>query len=184
MRQRHFLILCMLSSITFTNAGCSKPETEQSVAAQTDATEEHDAGPIPGVDYHSFANTDDYRVRHVDMDLTVDFSRKVLEGEAILHFDRLNDSNNPLILDTRDLVVVSVRAGQGDDLQDTTFTLIDSDDFLGEPLTIDLPSNATTVAVRYRTVPEASGLQWLDPIQTAGKKHPYWRGLPFFRQYG
>lgn len=173
MLQRHFLILLMLSSVAFTNTGCSKPETEQSVAAQTDAAEELDAGPIPGVDYHSFANTEDYRVRHVDMDLTVDFSRKVLEGEAILHFDRLNDSNNPLILDTRDLVVESVRAGQGDDLQDTTFTNVDSDDFLGEPLTIDLPSDATTVAVRYRTVPEASGLQWLDPIQTAGKKHPF-----------
>ena len=173
MLQRLFLILCLLSCVALTSAGCSKPETEQAVAAQTDAAEELDAGPVPGVDYHSFANTDDYRVRHVDMDLTVDFSRKVLEGEVILHFDRLNDSNNPLILDTRDLVIESVRAGQGDDLQDTTFTLVDSDDFLGEPLTIDLPSDATTVAVRYRTVPEASGLQWLDPIQTAGKKHPF-----------
>jgi len=90
-----------------------------------------------------------------------------------LQFDRLNEANNPLVLDTRDIVVKSVRAGSGDDLQETTFTLVDSDDFLGEPLTIELPDNATTVAIRYRTVPGASGLQWLDPIQTAGKQHPF-----------
>jgi aminopeptidase N len=66
-----------------------------------------------------------------------------------------------------------VRAGNGEKLQETTFTLVDSDDFLGEPLTVELPDDATTVAIRYRTVPGASGLQWLDPIQTAGKQHPF-----------
>ena len=173
MLHRHLPTLCFFGAIALLNVGCSKIESEQGVEAQSGTEAEHSAGPESGVDYHSFANTADYRVRHLDLDLSVDFSRKVLEGEAVLQFDRLNDSNNSLVLDTRDIVIESVRAGSGEDLQETTFTVVDSDDFLGEPLTIDLPGDATTVAIRYRTVPGASGLQWLDPIQTAGKEHPF-----------
>jgi leukotriene A-4 hydrolase/aminopeptidase len=173
MLHRQLLTLCFLGALTLLNVGCSNNESEQGVEAQPDTAEEQAAGPVSGVDYHSFANTADYRVRHLDLDLTVDFSRKVLEGEAILQFDSFNEANNPLVLDTRDIVVESVRAGSGEDLQETTFTLVESDDFLGEPLTIDLPDGARTVAIRYRTVPGASGLQWLDPNQTAGKQHPF-----------
>ena len=173
MLRRHLPALCLLGTVALLGAGCSKIESEQAVEAQSGTEAAHSAGPESGVDYHSFANTADYRVRHLDLDLNVDFSRKVLEGEAVLQFDRLNDSNNPLVLDTRDIVIESVRAGSGEELQETTFTLVDSDDFLGEPLTIDLPADAAVVAIRYRTVPGASGLQWLDPIQTAGKEHPF-----------
>ena len=173
MLHRHLLTLTVSGVVALLCAGCSKPVPEQGVEAQTGVETMQDAGPESGVDYHSFANTADYRVRHLDLDLTVDFSRKVLEGEAILQFDRLNDANNALLLDTRDIIVESVRAGIGKELQETTFTLVDSDDFLGEPLTIELPGDATTVAIRYRTVPGASGVQWLEPIQTAGKEHPF-----------
>ena len=129
--------------------------------------------PEPGVDYHSFANTDDYRVRHVDMDLGIDFSLKVIKGTATLQFDRLNDKNNPLILDTRDLTIESVRAGNDDQLQDAAFTLSDNADTRGAALAIDLPADASTVVIRYQTSPGASGLQWLEPQQTAGKRHPF-----------
>ncbi|HRH44052.1 MAG TPA: M1 family metallopeptidase, partial [Pyrinomonadaceae bacterium] len=40
-------------------------------------------------------------------------------------------------------------------------------------LTIQLPPNAKKVRVFYSTSPNASGLQWLSPEQTAGKKTPY-----------
>ena len=161
MPHRPTLTLLLASAVFFFLAACSKPESEQ------------DVSPESGVDYHSFANTDDYRVRHLDLDLRVDFTRKVLAGEAILQIERQDGAGKQLILDTRDIVVHSVRAGIGTELQDTTFTLVPSDDFLGEPLTIDLPEGATHVAVAYETVPGASGVQWLDPRQTAGKKHPF-----------
>jgi len=173
MLHRHALSLLFVSAALLVISACSKSEPEQGVETLSETASEEIDGPESGVDYHSFANTADYRVRHLDLDLTVDFSRKVLEGEAILQFDRVGEGNNPLILDTRDIVVESVRAGNGEDLQETTFTLVDSDDFLGEPLTISLPEGATSVAIRYQTVPGASGVQWLDPIQTAGKEHPF-----------
>ncbi|MCH8117619.1 MAG: M1 family metallopeptidase [Proteobacteria bacterium] len=173
MLHRLFPTFLLLGAAILAGAGCAKSEPEHSVGPQSDAGPERRAAPVSGVDYHSFANTGDYRVRHLDLDLTVDFSRKVLEGEAILQIERLNEENNPLVLDTRGLSIESVRAGNGGHFEETAFSLTDSDDILGQALSIELPGDATTVAIRYRTDPEASGLQWLEPRQTAGKRHPF-----------
>ncbi|WP_308364077.1 MULTISPECIES: M1 family metallopeptidase [unclassified Microbulbifer] len=164
--------------------GCAKSEPEpkdESAAPQAEAPAADSAdkaaadkkAPKSGVDYHSFANTDDYRIKHLDLDLTVDFSRKVLEGEARLKIKRLTKKNPPLVLDTRDLTIESVEAGHGERLEPVKFSLGEKDDHLGTPLSIKLPKNATAVAIRYRTSPNASGVQWLEPQQTAGKKHPF-----------
>ena len=36
-----------------------------------------------------------------------------------------------------------------------------------------MPADATTVVIRYETSPDALALQWLEPEQTAGKRHPF-----------
>jgi aminopeptidase N len=36
-----------------------------------------------------------------------------------------------------------------------------------------MPPGATEVVIGYRTSPDALALQWLDPQQTAGKRHPF-----------
>jgi len=142
---------------------CSKPAPEPSLESES----------ASGVDYHSFANTDDYRTRHIDLDFTVDFERKVLVGEARLHLERLNQANNPLALDTRNLAIESVRAGHDDVLADVPFSIGRHSDDLGAPLTIEMPADATEVVIRYETSPEALALQWLEPQQTAGKRYPF-----------
>ena len=144
-------------------AACSKPAPEPGVQPE----------PASGVDYHSFANTDDYRTSHIDLDFSVDFERKVLVGEARLHLERLNQANNPLVLDTRDLAIESVRAGHAEVLADVPFSIGTHSDDLGAPLIIEIPADATRVVVRYETAPDALALQWLEPQQTAGKRHPF-----------
>ena len=144
-------------------AACSKPAPEPGVQPE----------PASGVDYHSFANTDDYRTSHIDLDFSVDFERKVLVGEARLHLERLNQANNPLVLDTRDLAIESVRAGHDEVLADVPFSIGKHSDDLGAPLIIEMPADATRVVVRYETAPDALALQWLEPQQTAGKRHPF-----------
>lgn len=151
-------------------------ETRDQQAASKDSAAKEKAGekaPESGVDYHSFANTGAYRVEHVDLDLTVDFERKVLEGEARLQIERLTEKNPPLVLDTRDLEIEAVEAGHGDTLEPVKFAMGETAPHLGTPLEIELPKNATTVAIQYRTSPDASGVQWLEPQQTAGGEHPF-----------
>ena len=144
-------------------AACSKPAPGPGVHS----------GPASGVDYHSHANTDDYRMTHIDLDFTVDFERRVLVAEATLHLERLTDAAEPLVLDTRGLAIESVRAGRSGEFVGVPFSLGDSSDDLGAPLTIDMPAAATRVAIRYETSPDALALQWLEPRQTAGKRHPF-----------
>src|SRR4029453_6326546 len=79
-----------------------------------------------------------------------------------------------LVLDTRDLKIARVEKSKDSSMYEPTqYRLGTRDKILGSPLTIDLPEGATTIRVQYATSPNASGLQWLEPSQTAGKKHPF-----------
>ena len=124
-------------------------------------------------DVHSYANPSAVRVRHVDLDWDVLFDQKVLKGSATLTIERTSQTE-PLILDTRDLNVEKVETSvNGQQYTPATFTVGTADKVLGAPLTIPLPARATRVRVHYSTSPGASGLQWLEPAQTAGKKDPF-----------
>ena len=116
------------------------------------------------MDVHSYSRPDLIRVRHLELEFDVRFDRKVLDGLVTLHFDPAVQPE--LVLDTRDLEIHTVDNAAG-------FALGPRDPILGAPLKIALPKGSSWVRVRYSTNPCASGLQWLDPPQTAGKQHPF-----------
>ncbi|MED5236213.1 MAG: M1 family metallopeptidase [Pseudomonadota bacterium] len=157
------------------NTSSSSPNTEneQAVAptskSSADAAKHTDAGIASGVDYHSFANPNEIRVTHLSLDLTANFESKQLVGEVTLDVERTKPENNTLVLDTRALEIERVSV-EGESVP---FEMGETDPDLGTPLTITLPSAANSVTVAYSTSPEASGVQWLTPAQTAGKKHPF-----------
>lgn len=157
------------------NTSSSSPNTEneQAVASTSDssadAAKHTDAGIASGVDYHSFANPNEIRVTHLSLDLTANFESKQLVGEVTLDVERTKPENNTLVLDTRALEIERVSV-EGESVP---FEMGETDPDLGTPLTITLPSAANSVTVAYSTSPEASGVQWLTPAQTAGKKHPF-----------
>ena len=125
-------------------------------------------------DAHSYSNPEQVRVRHVDLDLDVLFDRKVLKGASTLTVERIKPDADSLKLDTRDLKVVKAEtSNDGKSFAPAQFTLGAADKLLGAQLTIQLPPQATKVRIEYETSPNASGVQWLEPAQTAGKKHPY-----------
>ncbi|TDI61034.1 MAG: M1 family peptidase [Alphaproteobacteria bacterium] len=125
------------------------------------------------MDEFTFANYDAIVVRHVDLDLDVDFDNKILTGSAELSLEILKPDTNTLILDTRDLAIKAVFTEASGGWQETGFVLEDGGNLMGQSLTIDLPEGAAKVRIEYQTSPGASGLQWLTPEQTAGKEYPF-----------
>ena len=106
------------------------------------------------------------------MSWDVDFEARALSGEAMFWVERL-DPEAPLILDTRGLAIDAVELGAGESWTPAEYALGEPDPLLGRPLTITLPEGVTRARVRYATTEAASGLQWLEPSQTAGKRHPF-----------
>ena len=125
-------------------------------------------------DLHSYANSDEIRVTHVELDLELGFDERRLRGSAMLSFDRLREDAETLVLDTRDLTISAVESWSPNGGFDAaTYSLAEADAVLGAALTVVLPPQATRARVTYETSPEASGLQWLTPEQTAGREHPF-----------
>jgi aminopeptidase N len=67
------------------------------------------APPVRERDLHSYGNPQHVRVRHVALDLDVDFRRKRLKGSATLTVERTStDRKQPLVLDSQSLRVSKV----------------------------------------------------------------------------
>jgi leukotriene-A4 hydrolase len=125
-------------------------------------------------DPNSYAQPEHVRVTHLDLDLTIDFPHKQLDGQATLKLDWKNPAATSLVLDTRDLKIETIEA-LGADGKTTAlkYALAPRDKTLGSKLTIATPRHPAQVRIVYSTSPKASGLQWLTPAQTADKTQPF-----------
>jgi len=125
--------------------------------------------PAPRVqDAHSFAEPNRVRVRHLDLDLTLDFERKVAHGSARLELER-RAADAPLTLDTSGLAIERVTGSDGGA---RAFRLGEAGE-LGRPLAIELEPGDRDVTIAYATTGGAEALQWLAPEQTEGGRHPF-----------
>jgi leukotriene-A4 hydrolase len=141
-----------------------------------------DLGPIEsGMDYHSYANVDQFRATHIDLELRVDLALKSITGTVDLELKRLDPRATQLVLDTKNLTILDVTQKATDVLGATAksetiwvsrpFHLEKPDPILGSALVIDLPPNrksTESVRIDYETQRTATALQWLDSKQTAG----------------
>jgi leukotriene-A4 hydrolase len=169
----------LLTAVILPLAACSKPVPEEPTkpaeptVAATDAAPAPKAQCAPSRDPNSYAETDKVCITHIALDLGVDFAKKVLAGSATLDLDWKDPAARTLVLDTRALTIENVEGFDGSTWQALTHTLADADAIHGSKLSIDMPTAMQKVRIRYATSPDASGLQWLTPAMTLGKKTPF-----------
>ncbi len=130
-----------------------------------------ESGGNPSRDLHSYANSAEARVTHVALDLEVDFEEHQLRGTCTLDVE---GQPGDVVLDTRDLTIARVELSDddGQSFREAAFDLGTADPVLGAPLRVRRGA-ADKVRVQYSTAPGAGGIQWLEPRQTAGRKHPF-----------
>jgi leukotriene-A4 hydrolase len=144
----------------------------------------------PGNDYHSFANIEQFRVTHMEIDLRVwiisGSSSKTLDGFAVLEVKRLDPNATELVLDTKGLMISEVTQKQTDLMGATSkgqtawvsrpFHMGKSDPILGSALVIELPASkkpTELIKIDYETTEDASGLEWLDKTKIMVLKKPF-----------
>jgi aminopeptidase N len=127
----------------------------------------------PAGDPHTLGNPDVVRPRHVALDLTLRFERRVVEGVAELTLDyRDKAAASELDLDSRGLVVR--RASDAATGQPLPFELGPEQEGLGRRLRLTLGERRPERArIEYETGPGASALQWLEPRQTTSGRLPF-----------
>ncbi len=119
-------------------------------------------------DPHSFSKPDDAVVKHLDLDILVDFESHVIGGIASWDIDL--KKGNKIIFDTRHLKIESVKL---DDGKDAAFSFGAEQAYMGKPLIVELRPGTKRVIIQYATSPDAAALQWLEPDQTADKQLPF-----------
>jgi len=117
---------------------------------------------------HSCARPDQVSIKHLHLDLKVDFDQKKLIGSATLKLDRKADAKE-LWLDTNNLTISKVTAA-GSELK---WELGDHVSSLGEDMKIELPESGDEITIEYASSPGAEAVQWLSPEQTTDRKQPF-----------
>lgn len=122
------------------------------------------------LDSHSFSEPQKAVVKHLDLEIKVDFTTQILTGKASWQIDNINKSDE-IIFDTRQLQIQKITLG--DDEKETTFSLAKNVAIFGQALKVKIGDTTTRVNIYYTTSKDAGAVQWLNPQQTAGKKHPF-----------
>lgn len=129
----------------------------------------------PARDYATFSDVNSIVTEHLALDLDVDFEAESLRGYALLTMRRLDLAATELVLDTRDLTILSVAVTANGKSEPATFVFGETDARLGTPLHVTLPAGTGErfdLVIEYHTSPDSTALQWLPPSLTAGGGHP------------
>ncbi|UTN05852.1 M1 family metallopeptidase [Flavobacterium bizetiae] len=146
----------ILATLFLTVIACQKKEQTEKTAAVTDE--------------HSYSKPELAVVKHLDLDIKVDFDTQTISGKASWLIDNISKGNE-IIFDENTLNITKVTLG--DDEKETKFELGKDVEFHGKPLHITIKPTTTKVNIYYSTTKDAVALQWLKPEQTADKKKPF-----------
>ena len=127
------------------------------------------AATQPGPDPASDANFDALRVKHLSLDLAVDFTTRTLAGTAKLMFD-ITDKTAAARLDVGELAIAKLTACDSDAPLAVSYLPTSSKSVPGKVAVI--PSPPACIVVTYATPKDAGALLWLDAELTATKKQP------------
>ncbi len=149
----------LVLSIAFATS-CQKKDPSDKTTPQNQTTK----------DSHSFSNPAEAIVKHLDLDIKVDFDTQTISGKACWTIDNIAKGTE-IIFDENTLNITKVTLGN--DEKEAQYKLGDSVEFHGKPLRITIEPNTTKVNIYYNTTKDGVALQWLKPEQTADKKKPF-----------
>lgn len=119
-------------------------------------------------DSHSFSEPNNVATTHLDLNISVSFDDKTIQGTATYDLERNNGNN--VKLDIRGLEIVKVTGMPGN--EKLPFEIIEGNE-RGNGLSITLNDDTRKISVEYITDSSAAAVMWMEPEQTLGKKAPF-----------
>ena len=120
-------------------------------------------------DSHSYAKPEIAVITHLNWKADVNFDTKTITALADFTISKQEDAAE-IIFDVNGPQIEAVTDGEGNPL---SFTLGNSQEFLGQPLVVSLNPEVRRVKISYKTSPDAEALQWLTAQQTAAETAPF-----------
>ena len=139
--------------------GCNSNKQESAIKAISD-----------NHDYHSYAEPNKAIVKHLSLNLIVDFKTNQLKGFANWQIENKSNSKE-IVFDSKNIVIEKVSLNN--DSNEIKFSISNRDKILGSALHIPIDSTIKSIKIAYHTTDSSSALQWLKPEQTANKKQPF-----------
>lgn len=153
--------------LTVVLLACNSPEVESN---SNDNENLKESIQMDYTDHHSFSKPDEAVVKHLDWKAKVDFEKKIISATATYNIENLKGVDT-IHLDSRNIIIKEVRR---DDKEGVLgYILHNTNSFLGSRVSIPISKETKTISIDYETMEGADALQFLDPVQTAGKKHPF-----------
>lgn len=121
-------------------------------------------------DKHTFSKPNLAVVKHLDLDINVNFETQSISGKASWQIDNVSKGKE-IIFDENTLTITKITLD--DEEKETQFKLGKEVELHGRPLHITIEPNTTKVNIYYHTNKGAVALQWLTPQQTADKNKPF-----------
>jgi aminopeptidase N len=118
-------------------------------------------------DPHSYSDLSQGRIKHIIMQIGVDFQTRTLRIQA--HYQLAAPVTGSLFLDSRALDITSIHSASGP----IRYQKDAQDPILGERLHLQNLDDVSAFTIELTTSPDATALQWLEPKQTAGGKFPF-----------
>ncbi len=158
--KNYFLTLCVISHLFFACNQKKENKTEN----------QNSKNMSTAIDIHTFAKPDESIMTHISLDLNVNFEEKILSGKAMIDIKNAQNATS-FWFDSKSLQIEKITL---DDKEiATTFKQNEPKAHVGTGVQIQIKPETKKINVYYKTDKSAAALQWLSPIQTAGKKQPF-----------
>ncbi|KAI9323384.1 peptidase family M1-domain-containing protein [Dichotomocladium elegans] len=125
-------------------------------------------------DPSSLSNLHEIKTTHLHLDWSINFEERKIAGFVLLDLVAIKNDVTRVVLDTSYLDITRVSLDGGD----LKFNVAERHKALGSAMTIELPGPVAKdtklqIKVEYSTTEKCTAVQFLEPEQTLGKKHPY-----------
>ena len=128
------------------------------------------------IDNSTYANLRDVQTKHIHLNLTLDFNKKLVYGNATLSMKVLNESFSEVILDSSFLDIHNVLLQTEKGFTPLDFFFTQENPNIGEALHIKVNKqmiSGNNITINYSTTNNSTALSWFEPKQTFGKTLPY-----------